>query len=104
MLASGEATAGCPVRAPSNRIPTCGGGSWPVHSAIAAAAQSADWSVWQALHALGVPIAALKSGRGMRRLWSWRSSICMNVRSGMWQLTQRAPSESTGWWWCSGEV
>ena len=29
--------------------------------------------LWQALQVFGVPIVAVRSGRGTRKLWSWRT-------------------------------
>ena len=45
--------------------------------AAASAAQRSDLSRWHCVQALGVPIATDRSGRGTRKLWSWRPWITM---------------------------
>ena len=78
-------------------------GSWsPHHFRAASAAHSTERSAWQSLQAFGVPSFTDRSGRGMRKLWSWRSSTTMYVRCGMWHSTQSDPVDPSLWKWCSG--
>jgi hypothetical protein len=64
----------------------------------AAAAQSGVRSRWHWLQAFGVPRLAVRSGRGMRKPWSWRGSTTMYVVVGMWQAAHSAPAEPGRWW------
>ncbi len=57
------------------------GCSWrtlsPHHRSAASAAHALDLFRWHCVQAFGVPIETDRSGRGTRKLWSWRACTTM---------------------------
>jgi hypothetical protein len=53
------------------------------------------------LQAFGAPVSGERSGRGTRKLWSYRVSTTMKFRGRMWHEVQRALGEPSSWKWCA---
>ena len=70
MASSPDSAAGAPRRAAANTSPNSGSCRrlGPNHCATASAAHCGVFLSWHPLHAFGVPIFTVRSGRGTRKL------------------------------------
>ena len=89
-----SAASSCPAALPPvaracSRAAKCArGAAVPRQLSTAFADHASPRFAWHALHALGVPIATERSGRGTWKPWSRCAEIERNSCSGMWQSTQ----------------